>query len=280
MLGFLFAVVSLLGFGGSAVFLKKPVQRLGVFPAILTNYLFTSILTFASVLVFGSLALPSPEIALLLLATVFVGTIAIVAFFKAVEDGELSIVAPVAKTSVIVTVAVSMAFFGEVLTAVQAAGMAVVIAAAIAVGTEGQGIKRLERGISYSIMTAVGWGLFFAMLKPLVAEMGPFNAAFYTEAGIFALLVAFVVATKQKILFNADAAKGIFVRAVLLTVAAVTYNFAISLIGVAISATFIAASPAVIAILSKLYLKEEIQAYKYVGIAGIVVGLAMLALGQ
>jgi len=279
MIGFVYALIALLTFGSSTVFLKRPIKKLGVFPAILINYIFTGILTFISVILFSSFVIPSPEIAPLLIFEIIIGAIAILFFFKAMHEGELSIVSPVAKISVIITTIISVFFLGEILTSVHIIGIIIIVASAILVGTEGRNIKHLEKGIVYTLITAVGWGIFFALLKPLILVMGPFNVAFYTEAGIFIFLLAYILITKKKMEYERNSAISIFAKAFFVTIAVILYNFSIQEIGAALTAAFVAGSPAILVTLSRIFLKEQIPRYKYFGVAGIVIGLVILALG-
>lgn len=279
MIGLLIALVSLFTFSASSVFMKRPIRQVGVFSALLLNYVFTAVLTLAAVLAFDKLVLPSQEIVWLLFFEIVVGAVGIVAYFKANEEGELSIVSPVAKLSVIITLFISLVFFNEVFGLWQAVGAAMIIGSATVIAIQKGKVKRLEKGILYAVLTGIGWGIFFAVLKPLTAALGPFNTAFFTETGILAVILLFVLLTKKSIAFTQRAAKSMFAKAVLATVGVITYNIAISLIGAALSASILAASPALLVLFSKAYLKEKIARYKYFAIAGIVLGLAVLALG-
>jgi len=279
MIGLLIALVSLLTFGSSSIFRKRPIRQIGIFSALLLNYVFTSILTLAALLLFSSIALPSFEIGVILFVEIIVGSAAIVAFYKAVEEGDLSLVSPVAKLSVVVTLLISLFFLNEILSPLHLVGSAVIIVSAVVIGTRRGRVKNLEHGIFYAILTGLGWGVYFALLKPLTLALGPFNTGFYTEAGIFAVVLIFVLLARKKISFTKTASKSIFAGAFLGVAGLITYNFAIQMIGAALSASVLAASPAFVALLSKLYLKEKIARYKYFAIAGIVLGLIILAIG-
>jgi len=278
MLGFVFALIALLGFGSSTALLKGPIRKHGVFPAIIVNYVFTVSLSFLAILLFASLVVPAKETLALLVTAVVIGSMGILAFFKAMKEGELSIVGPFAKLSVVVTIAISIFFLSESLNLLQFFGIAVILFCAIVIGIQGRQFKSLEKGILYSLIAVFGWGIFFALLKPLTLELGPFNTTFYVELGIFLVLLLFVAATRQKISISRNSAAKIFVRTILLTTGAIAYNFAISFIGAALTAAIHSGSPAITIVLSRLYLKEKIPFYKYLAIAGIVFGLAILAL--
>ncbi len=279
MISLLIALVSLLAFGSASIFKKRPIREIGVFSALLLNYAFTSILTLAALLAFSSVALPNFEIWLLLLVEIAVGSAAIVAFYKAVEEGDLSLVSPVAKLSVVVTLLISLMFLNEILSPLHLIGSAIIIASAVVIGTQKGRVKNLERGVFYAILTGLGWGVYFALLKPLTLALGPFNTSFYTEAGILAIVLAFVLLSRKKISFTRTASKSQFAGAFLAVIGLITYNFAIQLIGAALSASVLAASPALVALFSRLYLKEKIARHKYFAIAGIVLGLILLVFG-
>jgi bacterial/archaeal transporter family protein len=278
MIGFFLGLASSILFGASGIFIKKPVRDLGVFSAIITNYFFSTLIVLVSLFLFGKFSLPSLEIIPIILFEIAVGTLAILSFFKAVKQGELSIVGPITKLNVLITIVLSVLLFGEILSFFQAVGAFILLAGSIVIALQGKKIKNLEKGALHSFFTAFGWGLFFVFLKPIVSDVGPFNTALYTEGGIFFSLLLLSLLLRKNFSINASAGKSIFVHALFTGTAAILYNFSISFIGAAKTAALLSASPAVLVILSRLVLKEKVPFYKYVAIAGIVIGLLLLAL--
>lgn len=277
MFGFAAAFLSMLLLGASTLLIKRPIGKIGVDSSLLVRYSFSSMLTFLMAFAVGGLVVPSAGgLALIVLGDI-AGGVAIYFFFRAVGRGLLSVVDPFARTYAVLTILIAVAVFGETLGALQVVGGALVLVSAIALAFNGRKAGRLEEGVGFTLVTIFGWGIFFAILKLVIAEVGAFSAAFYTEFGVFLLLL--LLLRPSRIRFgDARSVAGLFAGALALSVGSVAYNYAVSLIGVSSASLIAAGTPAVVVTASALLFRERIRAYKYIALAGIALGLALVSI--
>lgn len=110
---------------------------------------------------------------------VLVGDLAIsfgaIAFFKCLKEGPVSIVSPLSGSYPLVTTVMALAVFHAHLTARQVVGIILVVLgvslASEIIGAR-QRVKKIGSGPAWALMTALGWGVGFALLSQAIAEMG------------------------------------------------------------------------------------------------------------
>jgi drug/metabolite transporter (DMT)-like permease len=263
--------------GASTLLIKRPIEKIGVDSSLLVRYSFSSVLTFLLAFAFGGLVLPSMGGLWLIVLGDIAGGIAVYFFFRAVGRGLLSIVDPFARTYAVLTILIAVAAFGETLGVLQVAGGALVLVSAIALAFNDSKAGRLEEGAGFALVTILGWGLFFVILKLVIAEVGAFSAAFYTEFGVFLLLL--LLLRPHSIRYDdSRSAAGLFAGALALSVSSVLYNYAVLQIGVSAASLIAVGTPAVVVTASAFLFKERIQPYKYLALAGMVLGLALVSM--
>ncbi|MBU1120550.1 DMT family transporter, partial [Candidatus Micrarchaeota archaeon] len=135
----------------------------------------------------------------------------------------------------------------------------------------------LGKGVVFALLTLVGWGAYFAMIKPIVLELNPFNAALFTESIIFFMILVYSVGTKKEFKLNERKSNiFLFANAVLLIIGLLSYNYSITLIGASLTAIIVAPSPILTSVLARIFLKERLSKTKYIAIIVSITGLVLL----
>ena len=199
MIQFLYALISLLSWGTEGIFDKKALEKLNAFNALSVRYFFVFLLVVSAALIFTEIKFISFETLPYFLFTCFVGSIAIIFFFKAMEHTTVSLATAIAKNYFLVTIAISMVFFGESLSLLQWAAVLMIIFSLILLSFERKEKNfALSKGTVFALLTVIGWGSYFALIKPIVLEVNPFNAAMLLESTIFLMILIYSLATKKE----------------------------------------------------------------------------------
>jgi drug/metabolite transporter (DMT)-like permease len=279
MLEFLHSIVSLFSFGTNTAVSKKAIHTASRYQAIVYMYIVLSILLVVSSFVFGVELSLSSSILPLLIFNIVVGAIAVIAMYKGLEQGKASIIGPLAKSHVLLVILVGVLFFGEDLTITKAFGSLIILGAAAIISFEGTSLNglRLERGIAFLLITIGGRSIYYSLLKPIVAELGPFLATFYLEIGITAFVLLYaIIRAKNTSLPNSDASRFILANGFLVFIGSMMYNFSVEAIGIVLTAIILSATPVVNLVASRFILAERIPTIKYIAVVLLVIGLIVL----
>jgi len=280
MIQFLYALIAFFSWGSEAVFDKKSLEKLNPFNALSVRYFFVFILVILAALIFTEIKFPSTELIPYLLFTCLIGSAAIIFFFKALNEGTVSLSIGIAKNYFLVTIAISVIFFNETLSFSQLAAAALILSSVfiLSFDKKEKGIK-LEKGVTFALLTVVGWGAYFALIKPIVLELNPFNASLFLESTIFLMILFYSLATKKEFKLNEKKCNWFaFFASILLVIGSIAYNFSIALIGTSLTAVIVAPTPILTSILARVFLKEKLSAVKYTAIFFSVIGLMLLLL--
>ncbi|MBN1170187.1 EamA family transporter [Candidatus Micrarchaeota archaeon] len=268
------ALGALLLGGSSGAFAKKSVQIIGRKRAIVYFYLVLVSLLFAGAAVFGiEFAVPEQLLADYI-ALVTIGAVGVIGYFKAMEHGKISVLAPLGKLHVLIVIALSIFIFNEPLTAMQIGGAIIIVLAATVIA-----LNRVtpEKGANYMLVAILGWGYYFTFLKTFVDAVGPYQTTLIAETGVAAIVIAYYLAKKTDLsvpawkdnLYSLAQGSAMFFGLIL-------YNFSISTIGAALTASVMAGAPIVTAVLSYFMLGEKLDLHKYAAIILMIIGLIMI----
>lgn len=111
------------------------------------------------------------------------------AFMRAIKDTPVGIVSPIGGSSPLVAVLLSAVFLHTRLSAWQWVAALVVVTANMAMSFEIRSFRKFAAhphatGILWSLLAAVGWGVFFFLLVPFADRLGARNAALLVEIGV------------------------------------------------------------------------------------------------
>jgi len=281
MLGAIFAIVATLILGAINIINKKILHRTSVLSAISIRY---GLMTFFILLMtsaFATIKIPEGAMLTLIAANSFVGAIALIMFFKALKEMDVSIAAAMSITYSALVLLGAIIFLNERFDVVKLTGILVVIWSAVAISTELKG-KRLElgRGSKYMAVAIVCWAIYYLIMKIIVASLGPFNATLWSEglSGFWVAALFFIIKGKRAETIEKYTFGLLFISSFAVAVSAILYNLSIESVGVAISAAIVSANPVVTEILGRIFLKERLPLYKQAAIVIMIGGIAMLSL--
>jgi drug/metabolite transporter (DMT)-like permease len=213
-----------------------------------------------------------------------VGTIAYLAFYRALQLGPIAIVSPIASANGAIVVVLAVVLLGDTLTATQAVGAAVVICCVVLAAVEpGERVPANPvdgDGIRLAVLATMMFGGYLFSLVALAEPLGWLLPILLTRMTGMPLLAVVVARRRERpwrllgpgalvlacavgflesggfLLFNRGAEIG---QAALTSAAAATYPLLPIACGL-------------------LLLHERLRSHQVVGIAGVLAGMALLAL--
>ncbi len=277
MLNFLPAVGSVLCFGSGGALAKKAIEILGRYRAIVYFYaVFAAILIGAALLFRIDIGL-ADDLILPYIAQITIGAFAIICFYKALEKGKASVLAPLGRLHVLLVMLAGVVIFGEMLSAKQIAGSLLMIGSAVVIAMDSWKGMKMEKGIPYMPFAVAGWAYYFSFLKIFVEAMGPFAATVVVELGVAFIVIAYHMLRRRNLSVpSLKDARFTIANGTAVSIAALFYNISIDGIGVALTAAIVAGAPIVTAVISYFMLGEKLDAYKYAAIVLMVVGLSAI----
>ncbi len=280
MFQFLYALISFFSWGSEGIFDKKSMEKLNPYNALNIRYAFVFIWVILTTIIFSGITLPSFSLIPYILFTCFIGAAAIIFFFKALNEIGVSLPIAIAKNYFLVTIVISIIFFNETLTLMQIIAALMILSSIFVLSFEKKEKKIiLSKGVIFSLLTLVGWGAYFALIKPIVLTLNPFNASLVLESTIFFMILSYSFLTKKELKLNEKKSNGFaFIASILLVIGSISYNFSIELIGASLTAVAVAPTPILASVLAGIFLKEKLTKIKYAAIIVSVIGLALLFL--
>lgn len=209
------------------------------------------------------------------------GTTGLLAFFRAMAVGTMSVVVPIASTAAIVPVVVGIAT-GDRPSALQLGGMVValggVVMASREPGTAGERGPRVAAGVWLAALSALLIGLFFITFD-VAGDGGAVWASFVNRTTSVTLLVVAALVMRPRL---ADARPHLAALAVAGTLdVSANLAFAAALREGLLSLVSVAGSlyPVVTVLLARFLLHERVQRVQEAGVAATLGGVVMIAAG-
>lgn len=203
-------------------------------------------------------------------------------FYKALELGPIAIVSPIASSNGAMIVVLAVIVLGESLSAVQAVGIALVLAFIVLASVEPAAVRFSGgSGIRLALAATVVFGLYLFALTTLTDDLGWLLPILLTRAVAVTLMAAFFAA-------RPDGEKRPLGRLVLLacTVAGaldavgyLMFNRGAELGEVAITSAAASSYPLIPILVGLIAYRERIAWYQLVGVGGVLVGMVVLSLG-
>lgn len=280
-LGILFGLISMISWGVSDFFVTKSVRGCIAIKALFWSQIVALIIMLPIFLLFFTMPEFSSQIfALFFLAGIFT-VISNLAFYKGLRIGKVSIVMPIASCWAIVTIFISIAFLGELLTKTNALGAIFAIIGVILVlfrKNNSAKSKDSSKGISYAIISAFAYGINFVIIDLLANEIGWFLPIFFIGIINAFLLIIYAGFRKSNLSFPRNIFSFVILVGVLDTIAYLFYSTSVTMELGAIVAPIAATSPAISILLAKIFFKEKIRLSQKIGIIFVLAGLVLLSL--
>lgn len=217
-------------------------------------------------------------------SVVALGPLAVLAyagFYRALELGPISIVSPIASANGALLVLLAVLVLGETVTAMQGIACALVVAF-VALASSEPAAARVSAGsgIRLALVTCVAFAGYLLALARLAEELGWLMPILLTRAVAVAFLVALTAAGDERArrplgpvgLLGCGAAGSLDALAFL------AFNRGAELGEVAITGAASAAYPLIPIAWGVLALKERVAPRQLVGVGGVLLGMALLAM--
>jgi drug/metabolite transporter (DMT)-like permease len=281
-----FGILSAVIIGTSDFVAARVARKVGPFFTLLY-----SMITSFVILVIGEIVLEYPLFHgwdwAILFGCGFAAAAAYFAFYRALEVGPVSLVAPIASADGMIATAFGVFLFGEILSRLQEVGVLVVLGSIFLVSTNLKQFKRSwrhpSRGVPLALVTMLGFGIGLTMISRFSITYGWFVPILGIRAGILLPLLIYSAAKKQW------RAKGkastrtmglVMLIGALETTALLCYAHGATLhraAPTALIAPLYSTFPMFTILLAFIFFKERPVLNQWVGIAGIIAGMLLLA---
>ena len=204
-------------------------------------------------------------------------------FFRGVQIGKLSIVAPIGGSGAVVSVLLSFLFLGEVLSSWQAGGVALVIAGIILVSVNFRELgkhsgKPLSAGVPHALFTLLTWGAMWFFIAFAQAGATWFAAIIGLRIASLASAGAYSGVKRLDLKVKSSSLRLLAAMGLLDTLAflALSYGYTAEL--ASIVGPIASAYPAITVLLAIALLRERPSASQLIGIAAAIGGVVALSL--
>jgi drug/metabolite transporter (DMT)-like permease len=227
--------------------------------------------------------IPSNNVIVFAFAAAFFGIIAYLSYYKGLQVGSVSVVAPVANSWAAVTVVLSIIAYGYGFTAVEGIGILMIILGTTLVSFRYSEIKKIKLasealGMSYALAVLFGWGISFFIVNSLVAKAGFFLPFFFLIGGNVVYLIIFSKVTNQKVKFPSKVAPFIVAIAILEAIGNLSYGGGVEGGIPIVVAPILAASPMITIFLAYIFFGERLERNQLLGVTSILLGLVLVAM--
>jgi drug/metabolite transporter (DMT)-like permease len=225
------------------------------------------------------------------LAGMFNG-VASLALYRSFEVGKMAVVAPLSSSYPALTV-VLLFFSGERLTIVRAAGVALIIAGVIlvarpessgasagAAGNTTDGAGKKSDGVSWALISAVGFGVLFWLLGTRVVPAVGFAATVWMIRLTSSVVTAGVVLAGRRPLTpprETPIVGLVLSMGVLDTGAFILNNLGMQLEQVSVVSVLASLYGAVTVLCAAIFLRERLTRWQWLGIVAIFAGIALIS---
>ncbi len=282
-LGVLFGIITMLSWGISDFFAAKASRKAGVAKTAVWSQ-GISVSAFAAIFFFffNFSGISGADIILIAICSIL-GAVGILSLYKGFEVGAVSIISPIAASSAVVTVLLSIIFLGEKINFLQGIGISSVIIGAILASFKIKDIAKLKlnkaaAGAEYGVIAMLSFGVSFALIDILIEHLGWFVPVFLIRLFGLIMIVLFSRISKKGLSFPKNAKSLIIIIAILETAAFLSIGAGISHEYTSIVYSVASAFPAVTILLAAVFFKERMGLSNKIGVVSVLLGLALLAL--
>jgi drug/metabolite transporter (DMT)-like permease len=295
-IGIFLALLALIGWGSYPVFMKRVIDRLGEYTCMLFNHGVLVVLLLLTAVFTIRFRIPSDFVMSAIIIGSIVGAVAVYLYYKAINIGKVSVVTVITALKVLWVVAVSYFLFDERLVLDKYIAIGVILLGTIMAALQRPGLPKKftqeyfipflksdiwSKGAGLAVVVSFCWALFYLAAKYSVSSIGAHRTTVYMESLVLLfILFAFLARPAKKLVVipNKKQLKWIGLSAILFSIGAVCFYFAMKYIPVSLVTPIVSAAPAVTAVAALVILKERLKVHQYIGIVLAVAGIVVLSL--
>jgi drug/metabolite transporter (DMT)-like permease len=229
---------------------------------------------------------PEPVTTGSLVSAAALGPVAVVAymgFYKALELGPISIVSPIVSAFGAVVVLLALLVLGDSLTAVQAFGCGLVLSCVVVASIETSGTDRAgATGIALSLVACLAFGLYLFLQGELADELGwllPILVSRVVAVLMLGALLAAMPGDEPRDKLGPAGVAGCAATGALEASAYLFFNRGAEIGEIALTGAAVSAYPVIPILVGLFALHERVARHQLVGVAGVLAGMVVLALG-
>ncbi len=283
-IGIILGLAAMFFFGSGKITTKKLVDSVGEYSAVL----YSNSMLVAFLLIWGGLftsfELPSARLLYIIAALGFVGAVSMFLFMKAIKIGKIAIVVPITSGFGIVTVILAMIILKESLSFAAIAGILLVITGTIIISFRYSELKKIKAkavlsgGMGFSLLVAIGWGVYYFFIRFVSVELGGVLSAIYVESAVLFFIFLLALSNMNKIRKpHGRDYLYILITGLFIAAASIAYYTGVSVSKVSVVAAITSAAPLVSSLLAVILLKERIELNQKIATLMIVAGLVILS---
>ncbi|MDE1860681.1 MAG: DMT family transporter [Candidatus Micrarchaeota archaeon] len=284
VLGIIFGVASMLGFGVVDFLLVRPSKSIGAFRTALWPTVFQVITTFILALFLFHYVPITPYLLAIIMGAGLGSAAGSIFMMKGLQFGSASIIAPVTSGWAAISAILGFVFLNEIVTDLQVLFICLVIFGTILVSLNTGdllrlGSRKLHSGVEYGLVSMLGWGVYFFLISILTEALGVFSAIFLVYFARLFFILLYGIIIKADFSLPKEESKNLFFVSVLIVASFLAYNLGVIYNYVDIVAPITAAAAVVTVLLAIMLLHERITKIQIGGVAIAVLGLVLLSLG-
>jgi drug/metabolite transporter (DMT)-like permease len=293
-IGILAGLVAMLCWGIADFLQALVIKKIGSSKTMLIGNVITLLFTLPFFMIFilrGYFSFSAAVLVTIVVSSI-IDAVAVFAFMRSYDVGEVSVVTPISASYSLVTVILAMLFLGERLPAMKLVSVIVIIAGIILTSTD---IKKFRlhaaAGVKESVVALFGWGIYFLLIGIAMKQQAhafPDQSIWVVAGTIFFLstmfnsiflagigLVSKGIPTPSELKHNITV---IFINFLLYTLAWVAVNYGIAQELVSIVAPVSSLYPALTVLLAMIILKEKLAVNQKYGIVLTLLGIFLISL--
>ncbi len=267
--------------GFEEFFLKQAIDNIKTFSTLLINTIAGIIIGVLFTITFiGTPSLIGGQDLLLVVLCSTTALLGYIFFYTALERQEVSLIAALDESWIIVTIIIAVVFFGERLTLLHMAGILGVLIGAFLISAKFEQLKRITfiSGSGYEVMSILFIGVTLALDKIIIDRIGEANAIIYLLVGVLPLI--FIAKTVMREEFVRPTRKMTIIVALSGIFDSLAFGFAILAISradVSLVAPIIASTAIVSVLLAHLFLKEHMTLQQAIGATVLLASVITLS---
>jgi bacterial/archaeal transporter family protein len=280
-LGAIFALLAMVLWGIEEFFLKQAIDRIKPFTTLLINTIAGIIISIFAVLLFiGNPTIIGGADLLVVTVAAITALLGYIFYYDALEKQEVSLIAALDESWIIITIIIAVLFFGETLGTIHILGTLAVLLGAFFISVDFKSLRKFKfiSGSGYELFSVFFIGITVVLDKIIVERIGEANAILYSLIAVLPLIfIAKVVMSKKFVLPSKKSFMIAVASGFADGLAFLFFILALSSSAVSLVSPIIASTAIVSIVLARVFLKEKMTHLQIAGAFIIIFGVAVLS---